>query len=125
MCGSVKRVFPLLCRQIFEVATNTRIKDLILNVADKLSLASADGFSIFVKTDDKVQLSLGDSILNVSNPLVLNQYLFLFQVLSLNDTDYFFDSLRQITDWSKRAKRIKDGEASWCVVRSSGACGGS
>uniref|UniRef100_G3NI32 Myosin VIIBa n=1 Tax=Gasterosteus aculeatus aculeatus TaxID=481459 RepID=G3NI32_GASAC len=30
-------------------------------------------------------------------------------VLSLNDTDYFFDSLRQITDWSKKAKRIKDG----------------
>ena len=33
----------------------------------------------------------------------------LFQVLSLNDVDYFFDSLRQITDWSKKAKRIKDG----------------
>lgn len=28
----------------------------------------------------------------------------------MNDTDYFFDSLRQITDWSKKAKRIKDGK---------------
>uniref|UniRef100_A0AAQ6I9S3 Uncharacterized protein n=1 Tax=Anabas testudineus TaxID=64144 RepID=A0AAQ6I9S3_ANATE len=65
-----------------EVATNTRIRDLILNITNKLKLTSADGFSIFVKTDDKV--------------------------LSLNDTDYFFDSLRQITDWSKKAKRIKD-----------------
>ncbi|XP_029285210.1 unconventional myosin-VIIb [Cottoperca gobio] len=75
--------FPNDTDEIFEVTTNTRIRDLIQNITKKLSLASADGFSIFVKTQDKV--------------------------LSLNDTDYFFDSLRQITDWSKKAKRIKDG----------------
>ncbi|KAM6939036.1 unconventional myosin-VIIb [Lycodopsis pacificus] len=75
--------FPNDTEEIFEVATNTRIKDLIQNISKKLGLASADGFSIFVKTNDTV--------------------------LSLNDTDYFFDSLRQVTDWSKKAKRIKDG----------------
>ncbi|XP_051232589.1 unconventional myosin-VIIa [Dicentrarchus labrax] len=75
--------FPNDTDEVFEIATSTRIKDLIQNITNKLSLASADGFSIFVKTHDKV--------------------------LSLNDTDYFFDSLRQITDWSKKAKRIKDG----------------
>ncbi|XP_068175182.1 unconventional myosin-VIIa [Antennarius striatus] len=75
--------FPDNAEEIFEVTTNTRIRDLILNIANKLSLASADGFSVFVKTEDKV--------------------------LSLSDTDYFFDSLRQITDWSKKAKRIKEG----------------
>uniref|UniRef100_A0A8D3DLE7 Myosin VIIBa n=1 Tax=Scophthalmus maximus TaxID=52904 RepID=A0A8D3DLE7_SCOMX len=75
--------FPNDTEEIFEVATNTRIRDLIQNITTKLNLASADGFSIFVKTDDKV--------------------------LSLNDADYFFDSLRQITDWSKKAKRVKDG----------------
>ncbi|KAF3835753.1 hypothetical protein F7725_028311 [Dissostichus mawsoni] len=75
--------FPNDTEEIFEVATNTRIRDLIRNITKKLSLASADGFSIFVKTHDKV--------------------------LSLNDTDYFFDSLRQITDWSKKAKTIKEG----------------
>jgi len=32
------------------------------------------------------------------------------QVLSLTETDYFFDSLRQITDWSKRAKRANQGD---------------
>lgn len=74
--------FPNDTDEIFEVATNTKIKDLIQNITKKLKLASADGFSIFVKTHDKV--------------------------LSLNDTDYFFDSLRQITDWSKKAKRLKD-----------------
>lgn len=75
--------FPNDTEEIFEVATSTRIKDLIQNISKRLMLASSDGFSIFVKTHDKV--------------------------LSLNDTDYFFDSLRQITDWSKKAKRIKEG----------------
>ncbi|TMS20368.1 Myosin-VIIa [Larimichthys crocea] len=75
--------FPNDTDEVFEVGTNTRIRDLIQNISKKLDLASADGFSIFVKTHDKV--------------------------LSLTDTDYFFDSLRQITDWSKKAKRIKDG----------------
>ncbi|KAJ0065199.1 hypothetical protein NL108_006548 [Boleophthalmus pectinirostris] len=74
--------FPNDTDEIFEVNTNTKIKDLIHSIAKKLNLASADGFSLFVKTHDKV--------------------------LSLNETDYFFDSLRQITDWSKRAKRIRD-----------------
>uniref|UniRef100_A0A3B5BAA6 Unconventional myosin-VIIa-like n=1 Tax=Stegastes partitus TaxID=144197 RepID=A0A3B5BAA6_9TELE len=75
--------FPNDTDEIFEVSTSTKIKDLIQNISKKLHLASADGFSIFVKTHDTV--------------------------LSLNDTDYFFDSLRQITDWSKKARRIKDG----------------
>ncbi|XP_070816887.1 unconventional myosin-VIIa [Chaetodon trifascialis] len=77
-----KIVFPNDTEEIFEVATSTKIRDLIQNIANKLRLASADGFSIFVKAHNKV--------------------------LSLNDTDYFFDSLRQITDWSKTAKSIKE-----------------
>ncbi|XP_072246199.1 unconventional myosin-VIIb [Leuresthes tenuis] len=75
--------FPNDSDEVFEVATNTRIRDLIQTVSKELKLLSADGFSLFVKTHDKV--------------------------LSLNENDYFFDSLRQITDWSKKVKRIKDG----------------
>ncbi|XP_019936002.2 unconventional myosin-VIIa [Paralichthys olivaceus] len=75
--------FPNDTEEIFEVSTNTRIRDLIQNITNKLNLASSDGFSIFVKTNDKV--------------------------LSLNDADYFFDSLRHITDWSKKIKRVNDG----------------
>uniref|UniRef100_A0A673MLB5 Unconventional myosin-VIIa-like n=1 Tax=Sinocyclocheilus rhinocerous TaxID=307959 RepID=A0A673MLB5_9TELE len=72
--------FPNDTQENFEVASNTKIKDLVRTIANKLMLSSAEGFSIFVKTPDKV--------------------------LSLNETDYFFDSLRQITDWSRRAKRV-------------------
>uniref|UniRef100_A0A8C2C504 Si:ch73-194h10.2 n=1 Tax=Cyprinus carpio TaxID=7962 RepID=A0A8C2C504_CYPCA len=75
-----KIFFPNDTQEIFEVTTNTKIKDLVQTIANKLMLSSADGFSLFVKTPDKV--------------------------LSLNETDYIFDSLRQITDWSRRAKRV-------------------
>ncbi|XP_066519124.1 unconventional myosin-VIIb [Hoplias malabaricus] len=75
--------FPNDTEEIFEVSTNTKVKDLVRSIATKLELISEDGFSIFVKTPDKV--------------------------LSLNEADYFFDSLRQITDWSKTTKMAKDG----------------
>lgn len=47
-----------------------------------------------------------------------NQYSYVWeccfsQVLSLNETDYFFDNLRQITDWSEKMTRIKDSKPLW------------
>uniref|UniRef100_A0A8C1G1D2 Si:ch73-194h10.2 n=1 Tax=Cyprinus carpio TaxID=7962 RepID=A0A8C1G1D2_CYPCA len=75
--------FPNDTQENFEVGSNTKIKDLVRTIANKVMLSSAEGFSLFVKTPDKV--------------------------LSLNETDYFFDSLRQITDWSRRAKRVNQG----------------
>ncbi|KAK6320709.1 hypothetical protein J4Q44_G00098160 [Coregonus suidteri] len=75
--------FPNDMEEVFEVNTSTRIRDLCQTISAKLQLVSSDGFSIFVKTPDKV--------------------------LSLNESDYFFDSLRQITDWSKKAKSVKEG----------------
>ncbi|XP_056315904.1 unconventional myosin-VIIa isoform X1 [Danio aesculapii] len=80
-----KIYFPNDSQEIFEVATNTKIRDLVRTIANKLMLSTAEGFSLFMKTPDKV--------------------------LSLNETDYFFDSLRQITDWSKRAKRVNQAGA--------------
>ncbi|KAG9341588.1 hypothetical protein JZ751_019103 [Albula glossodonta] len=74
--------FPNDTDEVFEVGTSTRIRDLIQTISEKLTLTSADGFSIFVKTPDKVH--------------------------SLNDTDYFFDSLREVTEWSKKSNRVKD-----------------
>uniref|UniRef100_A0A3B4D975 Myosin VIIBa n=1 Tax=Pygocentrus nattereri TaxID=42514 RepID=A0A3B4D975_PYGNA len=75
--------FPNDTGEIFEVATNTKVRDLVRMIATKLGLISEDGFSIFVKTPDKV--------------------------LSLSEADYFFDSLRQITDWTRTTKMAKDG----------------
>lgn len=44
----------LFCGQIVEVATNTKVRDLAQTISTKLGLLSEDGFSIFVKTPDKV-----------------------------------------------------------------------
>ncbi|KAL1023382.1 hypothetical protein UPYG_G00040140 [Umbra pygmaea] len=76
--------FPNDMDEVFEVTTSTRIRDLCQTISTKLQLVSSDGFSIFVKTPDKV--------------------------LSLTESDYFFDSLRQITDWSRKVKSVKDGK---------------
>lgn len=40
--------------QIFEVTTTTRIKDLCRNISRDLRLSSSDGYSLFVKTANKV-----------------------------------------------------------------------
>lgn len=107
----------LISSQIFEVATNTKVKDLIQNIANKLKLSSAHGYSIFVKTQDKVNLT--DFELGRLMPLMRSDPVSVFQVLSSNDADYFFDSLRQITDWSRRTKRVKDGRSTSSGVRDS------
>uniref|UniRef100_A0A8C8S4S6 Myosin VIIB n=1 Tax=Pelusios castaneus TaxID=367368 RepID=A0A8C8S4S6_9SAUR len=80
---SHKVCFPNNTEQVFEVGTNTRIRNLCQTIASKLQLGSWEGFSLFVKTADKV--------------------------ISQNEADYFFDSLRQVTDWTRKTKPAKDG----------------
>ena len=78
-----KICFPNETEQTFDVGTNTKNRTLCQNIASKLQLSSWEGFSLFVKIADKV--------------------------ISQNEADYFFDSLRQLTDWTKRNKLVKDG----------------
>uniref|UniRef100_A0A8C2YEA2 Myosin VIIB n=1 Tax=Coturnix japonica TaxID=93934 RepID=A0A8C2YEA2_COTJA len=80
---SHKICFPNETEQTFDVGTNTKNRTLCQNIASKLQLSSWEGFSLFVKIADKV--------------------------ISQNEADYFFDSLRQVTDWTKRNKPAKDG----------------
>ncbi|XP_039930696.1 unconventional myosin-VIIb isoform X1 [Hirundo rustica] len=82
---SHKIYFPNETEQTFDVGTNTKIQTLCQNIASKLQLQSWEGFSLFVKIADKV--------------------------ISQNEADYFFDSLRQVTDWNRRNKPGKDGAA--------------
>ncbi|XP_064021334.1 unconventional myosin-VIIb [Pogoniulus pusillus] len=83
---SHKICFPNETEQTFDVGTNTKIRSLCQNIASKLQLSSWEGFSLFVKIADKV--------------------------ISQNEADYFFDSLRQVTDWNRRNKPGKDGAMS-------------
>ncbi|KAL8187554.1 UNVERIFIED_CONTAM: hypothetical protein K2H54_050971 [Gekko kuhli] len=74
--------FPNDTEQVFEVGTHTKVRTLCQTIACKLELNSWEGFSLFVKIADKV--------------------------ISQNEADYFFDSLRQVTDWMRKNKPGKE-----------------
>uniref|UniRef100_A0AAY5JWK3 Myosin VIIAb n=1 Tax=Esox lucius TaxID=8010 RepID=A0AAY5JWK3_ESOLU len=67
----------------FEVESSTKAKDFCLNIAGRLLLKSSEGFSLFVKITDKV--------------------------ISVPEGDFFFDFVRHLTDWIKKARPAKDG----------------
>ncbi|XP_031662727.1 unconventional myosin-VIIa [Oncorhynchus kisutch] len=76
--------FPNDRAELFEVTSMSRIRDLVRSIAYKLILASADGYSLFMKTPNKV--------------------------VSLHDQNYFFDSLRETTDQPKKTKRAREAK---------------
>uniref|UniRef100_G3VGC0 Myosin VIIB n=2 Tax=Sarcophilus harrisii TaxID=9305 RepID=G3VGC0_SARHA len=78
-----KVYFPNDTDEIFEVGTNTKVQDLCQNISTQLQLNSWEGCSLFVKISDKV--------------------------ISQNEKDFFFDSLRQVSDWIKKTKPTKEG----------------
>ncbi|XP_059488702.1 myosin-VIIa-like isoform X2 [Neocloeon triangulifer] len=80
-----KVYFPDDTDEAFEVDSSTRARDLCGSIAKRLNLVSADGFSLFVKIADKV--------------------------ISVPDTDFFFDFVRYLTDWMKRTRPTRDGVA--------------
>ncbi|XP_046908085.1 unconventional myosin-VIIa-like [Hypomesus transpacificus] len=78
-----KVYFPDDTDEAFEVESSTKAKDFCLNISGRLLLKSPEGFSLFVKITDKV--------------------------ISVPDGDFFFDFVRHLTDWIKKAKPAKDG----------------
>ncbi len=78
-----KVYFPDDTDEAFEVDSSTRAKDFCLSIAERLRLKSAEGFSLFVKISDKV--------------------------ISVPEADFFFDFVRHLTDWIKKARTSKDG----------------
>uniref|UniRef100_A0A8C1T6Q8 Myosin VIIAa n=1 Tax=Cyprinus carpio TaxID=7962 RepID=A0A8C1T6Q8_CYPCA len=80
-----KVYFPDDTDEAFEVESSTKAKDFCLNISGRLLLKSPDGFSLFVKISDKV--------------------------ISVPEGDFFFDFVRHLTDWIKKARPAKDGTA--------------
>jgi len=78
-----KVYFPDDTDEAFEVDSSTRAKDFCQSISQRLALKSDEGFSLFVKIADKV--------------------------ISVPEEDFFFDFVRHLTDWLKKAKPTKDG----------------
>ena len=64
--------------------SSTRSKDFCVTIAQRLGLRSAEGYSLFVQISDKV--------------------------ISVPESDFFFDFVRHLTEWLKKARQTKDGE---------------
>lgn len=80
-----KVYFPDDNDEAFEVDSSTRAKDFCSNIAERLELRSCEGFSLFVKIADKV--------------------------ISVPEGDFFFDFVRHLTDWIKKARPARDGKS--------------
>jgi len=78
-----KVYFPDDTDEAFEVDSSTRAKDFCQNIAQRLNLRASEGFSLFVKIADKV--------------------------ISVPEGDFFFDFVRHLTDWIKKARPTRDG----------------
>ncbi|ELR60057.1 Myosin-VIIa, partial [Bos mutus] len=78
-----KVYFPDDTDEAFEVESSTKAKDFCQNIAARLLLKSSEGFSLFVKIVDKV--------------------------ISVPENDFFFDFVRHLTDWIKKARPVRDG----------------
>ncbi|KAM4620039.1 unconventional myosin-VIIa [Polymixia lowei] len=78
-----KVYFPDDSDEAFEVESSTKAKDFCHSISGRLMLKSSEGFSLFVKITDKV--------------------------ISVPDGDFFFDFVRHLTDWIKKARHAKDG----------------
>ncbi|XP_058157161.1 LOW QUALITY PROTEIN: unconventional myosin-VIIb [Dasypus novemcinctus] len=75
--------FPNDTSEMLEVGASTRVRDLCQAIATRLQLASWEGCNLFVKIADKV--------------------------ISQKEGDFFFDSLRQVSDWMRKNKPQKEG----------------
>ncbi|XP_011361982.1 unconventional myosin-VIIb [Pteropus vampyrus] len=78
-----KIYFPNDTSEMLEVGANTRVREVCESIATRLQLASWEGCSLFIKIADKV--------------------------ISQKEGDFFFDSLRQVSDWVKKSKPQKEG----------------
>ncbi|XP_058405723.1 unconventional myosin-VIIb [Diceros bicornis minor] len=78
-----KIYFPNDTIEVLEVGSNMRVREVCEGIAATLQLASWEGCSLFIKIADKV--------------------------ISQKEGDFFFDSLRQVSDWVRKNKPQKEG----------------
>merc|ERR1719429_668108 len=77
-----KVYFPDETDEAFIVKSSTRGGNLVKTIAGRLKMKSHEGFSLFIKMGDKV--------------------------ISIPEGDFFFDFVRQITDWARKSRVLPE-----------------
>nr|CAD7429526.1 unnamed protein product [Timema monikensis] len=70
--------------QAFEVNSSTRARDLSHDITDRLNLHSGEGLTLFIKILDKI--------------------------FSVPEAEFFFDYVRELSEWIKRTRPSRGGE---------------
>ncbi|XP_040028053.2 unconventional myosin-VIIa [Gasterosteus aculeatus] len=83
--------FPNDTSDIFEVKSTSTIETLCRSIAIKLKVSSAEGYGLYLKTPNKL--------------------------VSMEEQNYFFDSLRQTSEAPKKAKKVKEGNPAMAPYR--------
>lgn len=52
-------------------------------------------------------------LITLTFPILYLQYSFLFSVISVPEGDFFFDFVRHLTEWLKKAKPTREGKKAW------------
>ncbi|VDD94921.1 unnamed protein product, partial [Enterobius vermicularis] len=77
-----KAFFPDGSEEAIEVESSTRARDFCQRIATRLRLKSSEGFSLFVKFDQKV--------------------------ISVPENEFFFDFVRQIGEWARQMRAAEN-----------------
>lgn len=75
--------YPNNIGDIFKVTSTTTTTELCRSITSKLGLSSAEGYGLYVKTSKKMS--------------------------SLGDEEYFFDSIRNVTESRRKSRRLREG----------------
>nr|XP_061795835.1 unconventional myosin-VIIa-like [Nerophis lumbriciformis] len=82
--------FPNDTNDIYEVASTTTIQELCYSIASQLKLSSPVGYGLYLKTPSKM--------------------------LCLDEEEYFFDSLREASDISKKGKKVREVNLAYGLI---------
>ncbi|XP_077580422.1 unconventional myosin-VIIb-like isoform X2 [Stigmatopora nigra] len=82
--------FPNDTHDLYEVTSTTTIQELCYTISSQLNLRSPDGYGLYLKTQNKM--------------------------LSLTEDEYFFDSLREASDISKKGKKVREVSLAYGLI---------
>ncbi|XP_077391764.1 unconventional myosin-VIIb-like [Festucalex cinctus] len=82
--------FPNDTNDLFEVTSTTTIQELCCSITSQLKLSSPDGYGLYLKTPNKM--------------------------LILTEQTYFFDSLREASELSKKGKKVREVNLAYALI---------